>query len=85
MIDSKSWLCEDCGVPLGTIEYHNSIPTLKTGGILIIGEAEMMCGCGHVQCWHPNAAALSLLFKNRKIRQAAIREKLNELDRLTRG
>ena len=85
MTETKPWKCEDCGHPLGTIEYKSSIPVLRLEGIVIIGEAEMMCGCGHVQRWVPNAAALSLLFKNRKIRQAAIREKLNELDKLVRG
>ena len=85
MTETKPWVCSGCGVPLGTIEYRSSIPVLRCSGIVIIGEAEIMCDCGEIMRWYPNAGALSQLFKNRKIRQAAIREKLNELDKLVRG
>mgnify|MGYP001336657859 CR=1 FL=1 len=81
MIDTKTWKCEDCGYPLGVIEYHSSVPSLRLEGIVIIGEAEMMCDCGHVQKWHPNSVALSYLFRQRKIRQSEIRKKIETIAR----
>jgi len=86
LTETKPWKCEDCGHPLGIIEYTNGVPTLRLNGIItIVGAAELMCDCGKIMVWHPNAAALSQLFRDRKIRQAAIRAKLEELDRAIRG